>query len=179
MDTNDQEAKGIKFRVHFSYDSSKQRHVHYLILMNENLLVVKRDNLSERSELFLEHRYDHVIDYKVVDEACNGRPIVSVYKLDGSVINIDFSANFQHNKSQTNTTKSELSKRSLLLAHQLQTQKSLCQKILQDIGNKLKFGLLDDEKPPSECLVRYGDAWKRIHNDQVVIGVPVLNASTR
>lgn len=180
MDTNDQEGKGgLKFRVLFSYDSANERKVHYLILVNENLIVVQRKNLLQRSELIHSTwRHDHVIDYKVVDAASTGHPTVSVYKLDGSVTRIDFSNPYE--PISRPTVPGELSARSALLAHQLQTQKALHQKILQDIGDKVKFGLsVDDQSPKSECLVRYGDAWKRIHNDQVVIGVPVLNASTR
>lgn len=179
MDINDQEGKGgLKFRVLFSYDSATERKVHYLILINESLLVVQRKNLLKRSELILStQRCDHVIDYKVVDAASTGHPTVSVYKLDGSVININFS-NIDEPISRQ-TAPGELSDRSAVLAHQLQTQKALHQKILEDIGDKVRFGLSVDDEAPRECLVRYGDAWKRIHNDQVVIGVPVLNASTR
>lgn len=177
MDTSNEEKTGVKFRVLFSYDSLRNRHIHYLILLNENLIVVERRTLDERSELILKNCYENVVDYKVMDEDSSGRPTVSIYKLDGSQLSASFSSDSQ---PQVNTLPdNELVKQSTILTHHLQMQKSLHQKVLREMGDKLKFGPPIDDKPNSEILVRYGDPWKRIHNDQLVIGVPILNASVR
>lgn len=181
MDTDDKEKGTVKFRAFFSYDSGKQRHLHYLILIHETLYIVERKTLKERSDLVLVSYYDHVIDYRVEDEASTGHPSVRIYRLDGSNATAEFIAG-RHSKSTTKSGTSEneeLSRKSSILTSQLQMQRSLHQKLFQSIGADLKFGPAVDDMPRSECLVRYGDPWKRIHNDQLVIGIPVLNASTR
>lgn len=183
METDDKEKATVKFRVFFSYDVAKQRRVHYLILINDTLFVVERKSLEERSDLVLKIQYDHVIDYKVEDDGSTGRPTVRIYKLDGSKETTNLSSSEDESLAKQLpeiSSTEELSKRSSILTHQLQTQKALHQRILQSVGDQLKFGpSSEDDLPKSECLVRYGDPWKKLHNDKLVIGIPMINASTR
>lgn len=178
MDT-DKEKASIMFRVFFSYDYSNKKHIHYLILNNESFSAVTRKTLEERSELLLAHHYEHVINYKVADEHSSGHPTVTVFKVDGSQITLDLNTQNNPNEAPASSATCNLSQRSSHLNHQVKTQEILHHKILQEIGENLKFGPATDNLPKSECLVRYGDPWRRIHNDQLVIGIPVINGSTR
>lgn len=172
MDTDDKDKTNINFRTFFSYDSRRQRHVHYLLQTDDTLFIVARKSLEERSELVLKHRYEHVIDYRVEDESNTGHPVVTIYNLDGSQISSNFIDLLPSGPP------AEMDPQAALLTHQLHMQRELNQQLLQDIGRRLKFGTTSDDNPTNECLVRYGDPWRRIHNDQLIIGVPVLNAGT-
>lgn len=177
MDINEGPSVAVKFRVMYSYDLAGIRHIHYLVLINENLLVVERANLEERSEMVLKHYYEHVIEYQIVDKESTGRPTIIIHKLDGSQVSVNLIKSVKDTTTVHNYE--ELSNRTTLLTYQLQTQKAFHQKILQDIGDQSKFEPSNDGNPKSECLVRYGDPWKRIYNDQLIIGIPILNASSR
>lgn len=90
MDTNQgKEPLPITFRAYFSYNSS-YKHLHYIIQSNEIVWVVERKTLEEQSALSLKHHYEHVVDLKVKDIDSTGRPLVYIYKLDGSEIVTDF-----------------------------------------------------------------------------------------
>lgn len=181
MDTNLKETRTIAFRTYFTYGSKK--HLHYLIQCNDILWVVERSTLLEQSELILKHRYENIIGFKVRDDNSSGHPLVHIFKLDGSQIVTNFISEMEDNQQIGNEISSgnELSKKTSKIIQQCQVQRQLHQKLLRDIGFKLKFGSTaeDENQKPSECLIRYGDPWKRIHNDQLVIGVPILNTGIR
>ena len=176
METNEQEKNS--FRVFFSYGTTGNKTVYYLLQLNETLYVVQRLTLEERSDIQVERRIDHIIDYRVVDEDSTGHPTVVVHKLDGSQESLDFSSG-EPSKEESSSHSNELAKKTALLTHQNQMQKSLHQRLIQEIAKNLKYEPANEGSVPSECLVRYGDCWKRIHNDHLVIGVPLLNASSR
>lgn len=182
MDTNQKDTMAFTFRAYFSYDVNK--HLHYIVQANEMLWVIERKTLLERSELVLKHRFEHVIGFKVKDDQSTGQPLVYISKLDGSEIVTNFidkpEDRRELNKISMSDEPDELSKKCLRISHQIHLQKELHRRLIHNIGMKLRFGAFeDDQQKPSECLVRYGDAWKRIHNDQLVIGVPVLNSGIR
>lgn len=187
METNDDDPSGVSFRTYFSYDSQRKRHLHYLLKINDTLFIVHRKSLEERSELILRQRFEHVIDCKVVDEGSTGRPLVHIYNLDGSHIQTNFLCESTIPSVPLTIVpetklNGKLSKTASLLGHQLHMQKQLHQKLIEDVAIKLKFGPQSGQENSAqlvECLVRYGDPWKRIHNDQLVIGVPLLNSGTR
>lgn len=178
MDTSENAKDSVKFRVLFNYDSARKRHINYLILMNERLFVVKRRDGQSRSELSMRDCFDHVIDFKVNDEESTGHPVVVIYKLDGSTETVKYtSTNMSPDFPESEDA---ISHKTRVLTHHLLIQRAFNQRLLQGILDKTKFGPIhDDNEPKAETLLRYGDVWKRIHNDQLVIGIPLLNASSR
>lgn len=168
-------------RVYFSYDSDNVKKIFYLILLDLTLYVIDRKNMEPQSDLRLIKSITDCREVKIVELPGRiGQPVVFIDKLDGEVIH----TNFIDDVLMPITTSWEsvdshpdLDQMKDNLELDIQTRKQFVQTIEESISARLRFGPTELQCGPrsEEIVVRYGDTWRRIHNDMIVIGAPILN----
>ncbi|XP_055621370.1 uncharacterized protein LOC129765269 [Toxorhynchites rutilus septentrionalis] len=160
----------------------------YLIQINRNLVVVERKDHESRKfchrqtfERFVRHDVTEKDDrpgYTVVNIYTEDQPEPTVtdfqsYRIEPTKSSVD---NFTCFDDILKTLKEQNDEKRAQLA----TLRLTTGELFEQQGNRLKQVslLLRTENPyEKQPLVKYGDAWIKVHNELIVVGFPVFNCT--
>ncbi|XP_058836809.1 uncharacterized protein LOC131693194 [Topomyia yanbarensis] len=181
------DSKEISFSVFRSNDRI-ERKLFYLISIDRKLVVIEREDQPLVKFVHFQ-TYESYIRHEITEmEDRPGFPAVKIYlehqtapivtnfqayrvePNDASVNNFTCFHEIQRTlKEQTNEKQAELA-----------TIRSMTGELFDQLNDRLKQvpGLLRTENPDEKRpLVKYGDIWTKVHNEQLVIGFPVFNCT--
>lgn len=151
----------------------------YLILIKPNLFVVER----KESSLKMICKMKNTLNIKIEDRLNNGIAEVFIERETGEIKLkeiLESRKSFNHQENEENFDFDVIQSENRDIISKINTQKLITQKIFERVNLDLKFGpnnirsLTQDEKAP---LIKYGDVWTQITNEQIVIVVSLLNCT--
>lgn len=182
----------IEVLFYFTYPALLERLVYYLIKVHKKLYVLQQK--PKELELIREHK--DVKGYDIVDLDGNYCPKVVISLFSGEVIKTDFSSKTDlTDKDDLTTDKSNNPQEDLSAFNEIlkENQDILAKATseLQEMYNKdarlfqelcdrnrhVPRHLRSENQLEKVVLVQYGNIWMRTHNNRLVIGIPIFNAT--
>lgn len=163
------------------YDECSVKSVYILILVHSNLFVVQKKDFG------LYKMYNNVKDFQIVDELSDGNCKVEIQFHGSSMLTTNF---LDYIEKSTSSSKdsfsgiedaiSEMRNNTNEIKGQIAQLEASMDKLFLSVNRNLKFvpnSLISDSADEKQPLVRYGDIWTKLHNEKLVIGIPVLNCT--
>ncbi|XP_055528653.1 uncharacterized protein LOC129720847 [Wyeomyia smithii] len=172
----------------FRSNDGIERKIFYLVSIDHKLVIVERKDQPAVKYVHIE-TYERYIKHEITGrEDCPGLPVVKIYveyQLDPIVTDFQsyktegtencvnnftcFEDTLKTLREQTNKSRAELA-----------TIRSTTGELFERLNDRFKQvpGLLRTENPDEKRpLVKYGDVWIKVHNEQLVLGIPIFNCT--
>ena len=166
----------VKF---YRYSNEFVQKFYYLITINGKLFV-----LEKADKLVMIEQYENVRSCKIVNKS--GKAFIQI-EIDGEmeliVTNLQKIGGASFNCINIKNPKNVVSvfhKKGVMLKCNLRSQQQNTRKLVASIEKQkiLLPALLRSENCDEKvALVKYGDVWQKVHNDKLIVGVPVFNCT--
>lgn len=154
----------------------------YLVQIEKRLWVVERSRQDSSIKLEMIENIDRVEKFTLGDDSGGGMPFVEIFMDNGSILRSRFRGDEDLSQtayeSWTSTKFNMIEERKNAVDADFLSQSRFIQRKCFELNTELKFGPLEmRDNAEISVLVKYGDLWRRIHNDKLLIGIPLFNTS--
>ncbi|XP_058457812.1 uncharacterized protein LOC131434750 [Malaya genurostris] len=186
-ETGSNEGKEISLSIFRTYDGT-ERKLFYLISIDRKLVVLERND--QPSVNFVHFRtFDSYSRHEITGLKDNpGVPVVEIYlEHQTEPVVTDFQSYCVESNEEAENSfvcfheiQKTLREQTNEKRAELATARSRTGELFDKLNDRLKQvpSLLRSENPDEKRpLVKYGDIWIKVHNEQLVVGIPIFNCT--